>query len=189
MIRRQRMRRPPYAERPIPRDLLEQILRGAYKAPSAGYSQGFSFVVLEGEDTRVFWENTGGEGSGPPTYIPALILPLQSKKAYLDRYSEPDKQFTGLGGNEEAWPVPFWTVDTAFATMIVLLGATAAGLACWFFGVFDRERRLLDALGVPSEWELIGAVALGYQAQPDERSPSLKRGRKPFAEHAHYGRW
>lgn len=190
VIRRQRMVRPPYSDRPVERDVVDRILAGARKAPSAGYSQGFAFLALHGEQTEMFtshvWPLT------PPDerrHLPVVILPLENKQAYLDRYSEPDKVKAGLGGDEAAWPVPFWTVDTAFATMAVLLSATAEGVGAWFFGIFTGERELLDELGVPGDYRAIGAIALGYASDDEVRSPSLARGPKPADEMFHHGRW
>jgi nitroreductase len=190
VIRRQRMVRPPYQDRPIPKETLDEILAAAQKAPSAGFSQGMAFVVLEGERTDVFWELTMPQADpGSVPKAPVVIVPLEHKQAYLDRYSEPDKQATGLGGVAEAWPVPYWTVDTSFASMVILLAATAHGIGGWFFGIFAGEAELLRELGVPDGFRPIGAIALGYGTPDEFRSPSLKRGRKPFDDFIHKGGW
>ena len=55
---------------------------------------------------------------------------------------------TGLGVAAN-WPVPYWQIDTAFATMLLLLAAADAGLGALFFGVFRNAERLLDVLGTP----------------------------------------
>lgn len=189
VIRRQRMVRPPYDERPVPAALIDKILANAQKAPSAGFSQGFAFVVLEGADTDLFWKWTRPRTPEANPKVPALILPLENAQAYLDRYSEPDKVANGLGASTDAWPAPFWTIDTSFAAMTVLLSATAYGVGAWFFGIFTGERELLRELGVPDDFRAIGAIALGYATAAEVRSPSLGRGRKPFAEVVHKRRW
>lgn len=187
VIRRQRMIRR-FDGRSVPADLLDAILAKAQKAPSAGYAQGVAMLVLEGEDVDVFYNTTAPgfarNSAGKP---PVVVLPLASKKAYLDRYSEPDKAGTRMD-REEGWPVPYWLIDCAFASMIVLLAATAEGLAGWFFGIFRNERELMNELGVPEEFKPIGAIALGYPAS-HARSPSLKRGRKSFDDFVHRGKW
>ena len=48
VIRKRKMARS-FEDRPIPRELLERILANAQKAPSAGFSQGWAFLVLEGK--------------------------------------------------------------------------------------------------------------------------------------------
>lgn len=119
---------------------------------------------------------------------PVIILPLAHKQAYLDRYAEADK--AGLGREDKsAWPVPFWLVDTSFATMLILLSAVDAGLGALFFGLPGGEQELLADLGVPHGYEPIGAVALGWPDGADRPSSSLARGHRPPDEVVHRGHW
>lgn len=194
VIRRRRMTRA-FEERPVPDEVLDRVLDTGLRAPSAGFSQGWEFVVLRGEETPRFWELTrrpdppqpGGRQAGMRT-APVLIVPLSHKQAYLDRYSEPDKAGLGLD-HEDGWPVPYWDIDTAFAVMAILLAATSEGLGALFFGIFRGEGELLDHLGVPEGLRPIGAVALGYPGRTQSRSPSLTRGRRPATEALHWGSW
>jgi nitroreductase len=196
VVRRRRMVRT-YAARPVPRALVDQVVDAGLRAPSAGFTQGVAFVVLEGHvQTGRFWELTS-RSPEPPTpggrldrlrAAPVILLPLADKAAYLARYAEPDKAHLGQD-REEAWPVPYWDLDTAFATMAVLLAATDAGLGALFFGIFHGEAALLADLGVPAGRRAIGAVTLGWPAVTDPPSPSLGRGRRDRSETVHYGRW
>jgi nitroreductase len=193
-VRRRKMCRS-FQDRPVEGGLVDRILNNARRAPSAGYSQGWAFVVLEGRDqTALFWATTTDESwRADPTWpgllrAPVIILPLTHRQTYLTRYSEPDKAGLGLE-DEHRWPVPFWLVDTAFATMVILLTAADAGLGALFFGMARGERELLAALGVPGGYEPIGAVALGWPDDNDRPSPSLKRGRRPENEIVHRGHW
>lgn len=186
-----------YTDRPVPPHVIDEIVDAGLRAPSAGFSQGWAFLVLEGpEQTAPFWALTARSADPPPAggrlarmrAAPVIIVPLSHKATYLERYAEADKAGRGLD-REEAWPVPYWDVDTAFATMAILLAATDAGLGALFFGVFREETELLAALGVPSGYRPIGAVTLGWPAGSDPRSPSLERGRRSRQETVHYGRW
>lgn len=192
-VRRRKMCRT-FEDRPIDPETLERILANARRAPSAGFSQGWAFMVLEGpEQTGMFWDRTTDQAwrrdpDWPGLLLaPVVIIPLANKQAYLDRYSEPDKAAAGLQ-DEADWPVPYWLVDTAFATMLILMTAVDAGLGALFFGMERGQQDLLDALGVPASYEPIGAVALGWPA-PDRPSPSLKRGHRPAEQVIHRGRW
>lgn len=187
VVRRQRMVRPPYADRPVPRELIEQLLVDSQKSPSAGFTQGVSFVVLEDQQTELFWRLVA-PGSGL-TRTPAIVLPMENAEAYLARYREPDKAASGLGEDRSRWPVPFWTVDAAFATMTLLLSATARGVGAWFLGIFEGEDELRAALGIPEGVRPIGAVVLGYPSAEENRSPSLARGRRALVDVAHFGHW
>ena len=191
-IRRRRMVRN-FEDRPVPAEALERILDHARRAPSAGYTQGFAFLVLEGrEQTGRFWDCTfpavRRAGFRWPGLFraPVLILPCASKQAYLDRYAEDDKGWTDR--DETRWPVPYWDVDCGFATMAILLTAVDEGLGALFFGIFDGLPELRAAFGIPDDFHPIGAVALGWPA-PDEPSPSLRRGRRPPGDVIHRGRW
>ena len=190
-IRRRRMVRS-FEERPIPPALRERLLANALRGPSAGFTQGFDLLVLEGpEELERFWDaissDRGFAARGwPGVYrAPLVVVPLAHKGAYLARYAEPDKGWTDRG--EERWPVPFWYVDAAFATMLLLLTAVDLGLGALFFGLRDPAA-LRSAFGVPADREPIGAIALGYPA-PDRPSASLKRGRRPLEEVVHRGGW
>ena len=184
-----------FEDRPVDREVVDRIVNNARRAPSAGFSQGWAFVVLEGKNqTAVFWNTTSDAAwRADPTWpgllrAPVIILPLAHRQTYLSRYSEPDKAGLGLE-DEHRWPVPVWLVDTAFATMVMLLTAADAGLGALFFGIARGERELLAALGVPGGYQPIGAVALGWPADDDRPSPSLTRGRRPENEVVHRGHW
>ena len=100
-----------------------------------------------------------------------------------------DKAKTGLGESADAWAIPYWHVDTAMATMTLLHAATDEGLGALFFGIFDHEQAVCDALGIPSGVRPIGAVAIGWPDEADRLSQSAKRGRPPLDEIVHRGRW
>jgi nitroreductase len=195
VLRHRRMVRA-YRDEPVPPDLVDRIIDAGRRAPSAGYTQGVSFVVLEGvEQTAPFWGAIARTPTPEPGSrvddlqgAPVVILPLSHRDAYLARYSEPDKVALGRA-TVAGWPVPMWDVDAAFATMAMLLAATDAGLGALFFGIFQGEDRLAAALGIPEGHQPIGAIALGWPADVDRPSGSLQRGRRPRTDTVHYGRW
>jgi nitroreductase len=182
-----------FETRPVDPEVLDRVLDAARRAPSAGNSQGWVFVVLEGDDTRKFWDVTlPAERRESFRWqhlldAPVVILPLASREAYLTRYSEPDKISTGLA-DPTRWPVPYWQIDTAFATMLLLLAVEDEGLGALFFGVFRNGEKLLAELDVPGGFELIGAVALGHP-RPDEPGRSGERPRRSLEEIVHRGGW
>ncbi|MEA3075471.1 MAG: hypothetical protein QOF60_379 [Actinomycetota bacterium] len=195
VVRRRRMVRNFDPDRPIPHETLDRILDNALHAPSAGFSQGWAFLVLEGEqETSRFWDTTYPDHDKRTNFkwpglfdAAAIVVPLSHKQAYLDRYAEPDKGVTDK--RESFWPVPYWDIDTGMASMLMLLTAVDHGLGALFFGVFpDRVDAFRRAFDVPAEYTPIGAIALGY-ARPDEPSPSLKRGRRTQEEVVHRGRF
>jgi nitroreductase len=194
VVRRRRMVRNYDPGRPVPPDVVDRLLDHAIRAPSAGFSQGWGFLVLDAaEDRDRFWASTTPEGWGQGRWLagmkraPLIVVPHANRSAYLDRYAEPDK---GWSDRDEArWPVPYWHIDAGFAALLMLLTAVDEGLGACFFGIPpQRVQPFRDAFGVPAEFTPIGALSIGYPA-PDRRSPSLKRGRKPVEEVVHRGRW
>ena len=194
VVRRRKMVRS-FVPRPVPADVVQRILDNAVRAPSAGFTQGWAFLVLEGkEDTERFWSATFTEGrradfAWPGLFdAPLLIVPLSHKQAYLDRYAEPDKGI--VDKREDFWPVPYWDIDTGFASLLILLTAVDAGLGALFFGVFPQAMApFRAAFGVPDAYTPIGAIAIGYESPGDRPSPSLRRGRRPPDEVVHRSHW
>jgi nitroreductase len=178
--------------RPVTRAAVDSLLGLAVHAPSAGFSQGWRFLVIDSPAARdAFWDATTSPDATPDSWLlgmrtaPVLVLAFSDKDAYLDRYAEPDKGWTDR--DEGRWPVPYWHIDTGMASLLVLLGAVDQGLASCFFGI-SREHwdALRDAFHVPPGLTPIGAISLGYRA-PDRPSPSLRRGRRPLADVVAYG--
>jgi nitroreductase len=184
---------------PVPRSVLDRILDQARRVPSAGFSQGTDFLVLEGPDVERFWMHTlpPDERSGFrwPGLLsaPVIVLPIADAAAYLDRYSRADKAPAGLGGREDAWPVPYWFIDSGMAAMALLYAVVNEGLGALFFGIFREEAALLASLGVPEGKRPIGAIALGYPTEaamaPGRAGSPVHRPRRPLEEVVHYGRW
>lgn len=170
--------------------LLERIVDLASRAPSAGKTQGWHFLVLRDEQKAKFWEITLPEAKRKDFRwshlldAPIIGLVFADPRAYLDRYSEPDKLKSKLGKDLSAWPTPYWTVDASFATMNLLLAAHDLGLGALFFGVFTGESKLRDEFKVPEQMQLIGAVALGWPMaeKSGDKGASARRSRRKPAQ-------
>ena len=194
VVRRRRMVRNYDPDRPVPAEVVDRLLGYAVHAPSAGFSQGWGFLVLtEPADRETFWRVTTPDGLDASPWLagmrnaPVIIVPHSNRDAYLDRYAEPDK---GWSDRDPArWPVPYWDIDAGFASLLMLLTAVDEGLGACFFGIPpERIAAYRAEFGVPEEFTPIGAVSVGYPA-PDQRSGSLARGRRPSDEVVHRGRW
>ncbi len=194
MVRRRRMVRDYDPGRPVPPEVLERLLDHAIRAPSAGFSQGWAFLVLvEPADRQRYWAVTALDGP-PDAWLermaraPLLVVVLSSKEAYLDRYAEPDKGWTDR--DETRWSVPYWDVDAGMAALLMLLTAVDEGLGACFFGVpAERVDAFRSVFGVPGTYRPVGCVSVGYPGDDDRRSPSLRRGRRPVEEVVHRGNW
>ncbi len=156
--------------------------------PRAGRSWSWRDATRPGASgrptpTRPGWPNPDHPGvlNGTGARHPVL----QPAGAISSATPAPDKAAAGLA-TEGDWPAPYWLIDTAFATMLVLLGAVDAGLGALFFRIHGEAHRLRTALGVPDGWDPIGVVALGW---PDGRQRPWPRPRRPLDEVMHRGGW
>lgn len=184
-----------FSDEPVERPVLEQLMTNATSVPSAGYSQGFAFVVLtEPAQRRLFWDTTSGpewrgeSESETLTRAPVVIVPLAHKQAYLDRYALPDKAHTPLA-EEEHWPAPYWVIDTGFGVLLILLSAVDLGLGALFFAIFQGAQALMEALGVPDGYWPIGAIAVGHPTPGERTRPELASGRRRLDDVVKWERW
>jgi nitroreductase len=190
ILRRRRMVRN-YLPDAVSQDALERIVRAGRKGPSAGFSQGTSFVIVTDPRLRQAIASSCDEeeyvASGFDPWIsraPAHIVVCISEDAYHERYREPDK--VDDEGNEITWPVPFWWIDAGAALMLVLLAAVDEGLVAGFLGADASDLRTI--LGIPEATTPIGIVTVGNPAR-DRPSRSLERGWRPDHQVIHWQRW
>jgi nitroreductase len=197
VVRRRRMVRS-YAERPVDTPTVERILANALHAPSAGFSQGWAFLLLDTPvDVGRFWTacTPPSATAEPDAWLrgmrtaPVVIVPLSNKSAYLGRYAEPDKGWTDR--DEARWPVPYWHMDTAMASLLMLLTAVDEGLGACFFGIpGPRTEAFREAFGVPGEYTPIGAITLGHRDEDlGPAGSAARRSRRPVEEVVHRGGW
>lgn len=192
VVRRRRMVRR-YRPEPVPADAVARIVDAARRAPSAGFSQGQSFVVLTEPDARRRHAQLCDEGayvargfapwlSSAPVHVVLCTRPA----AYLERYAAADKAGRAPGGRD-TWTVPWWYVDAGAALEALLLAAVAEGLAAGFQAIHAPDA-VRDLLAIPADVEPLGVVTVGHPA-PDRPSGSLRRGRRPWDETVFAGRW
>lgn len=183
VVRRRRMVRN-YLDAPVDDDVLTRILDRASRGPSAGFSQGVSFVAVTDPATRREIARLAGEGEyvseGFDPWIsraPVHVMICVRKGAYFERYREADKDGEhGPKGSEEGWPIPYWWVDGGASMMLLLLAAVDEGLAAGFLGAHNIDA-IEELLGIPEDVSPVGIVTIGHAA-PDRKSGSLSRGRR-----------
>jgi len=193
VIRRRRSIRA-YSDRLPDRAIVDQLVDIARRAPTAGFSQGIDFVVVD-EPSLVakFWALVADpEDADEPQGVdadPMVVIVLSDPGRYIARYSDPDKIEFGLD-DEEAWPVKFWDVDAGMAAMQLQLAAVNEGIDTWFFGVANGETELRDLLSIPETRQMIGVIALGYRT--DDEMPvgsATTRARRALSEQLHRNGW
>jgi nitroreductase len=191
VVRHRRMVRHYDMSRPVPTAAVERMTANALRAPSAGFSQGWGFLVLDRpEDVARFRKAStppvdAGNWFAATFEAPVVIVPCSNKDAYLDRYAEPDKGF--VDRSDAWWPAPYWDIDTGFAAMNILLTAVDEGLGACFFGIpIDRIEPVREEFAIPAVFRPIGAITVGY---PDEPPRDLAHRRRSTDQVIHRGGW
>jgi nitroreductase len=177
--------------RGVPPDVVNTLMANALRAPSAGFSQGWGFLVLDRPQDVVRFRDAATPRDDPQGWFaatfeaPLVIVPCANKDAYLDRYAELDKGF--VNRSDAWWPAPYWDIDTGFAALLVLLTAVDHGLGACFFGIpVERVDVVREQFSVPPLFRPIGAITVGY---PDEPLKDVSARRRAFEEVVHRGRW
>jgi FMN reductase [NAD(P)H] len=188
-----------YADKPVPRDVLERITNAAVvRAPSAGFSQGLRLVVVTDPETRrkiavaALEEELAAQGRVRwKAAAPVHVVVLTREDDYHERYRQQDK-LAITGGHEISWPAPYWYVDAGAAAITLMLAAIDEGLDTAIFGVTDLDA-LQHLLGLPDDLRFVAVVTMGYPAeQADEPSSGASvftQRRKPREEVVRWEHW
>ena len=194
VIKRRRSVRRFNDQRPDPA-VIDRVIDQARRAPTAGFSQGVDFLVLdEPAALDEFWEliedpELPSEEEDRATRPPVLVLVWSDPQRYLARYSAPDKIEFGMD-TDEAWPVKFWDIDAGMAAMQLQLAAVNAGIDTWFFGMPVGEDAVRERFGVPGDRKQVGVIALGYRHEGEQPASSVgKRRRRSLEEQLHRNGW
>lgn len=193
-----------FADRPLDPAVIERMLRNATRAPSAGFSQGWSFLVLQTpDDVARWWRTTAGAATEAPDRwltgmmrAPLLIVPCAEPDQYLQRYAAADKAGSTrpdppARASREGWPVPYWLTDTGMATLLILQTAVDEDLGACFFGIPAASLPAIrEEFGIPGSVEPIGVIAVGHRAATTGPAGSpARRPRRPIEELVHRGNW
>ena len=183
-----------YTGGPVDPAAVERIAEAGRRAPSAGFAQGQTLVVVTDPQMRAEIAALASE----PAYVsrgfepwlsraPVHIVVCTSPQAYLDRYAAPDKAGSVLAGGGE-WPVPYWWVDAGAVLQNLLLAAVDEGLAAGFLGAHAAPG-LAGLLGIPEPHLPVGVVTVGRPAPAPPLCGPGRPPRRPAAETVRRERW
>lgn len=150
-----------YEDKPVTKEIMEQLVLAAQSAPSAGNLQPWHFyAVMEKEQVTVLMQHSL---LNPPSWhrqIPACIVVTALPDVSGQRYHQ-------RGGEL------YCIQDTAAAVQNILLSATGLGLGSCWIGAFDEEK-CAAFLGLPKSQRPVAIVAVGYsntEPSPAPRKP------------------
>ena len=162
-----------YSERQVDPGAIARALRNATRAPSAGFSQGWAFVVLdEPGDVRRYWEATTepeqldaarpvagrhDAGAGRSCSPAPARMPTST--------ATPSPTRASATATRARWRVPYWHMDTAMASLLILQTVVDEGLGALFFGIpTDRIDAVRREFAIPDTHDPIGAITIGHLA-------------------------
>ena len=149
-----------YEEKPVPRELIEEIIDTARLAPTADNIQPWEFIVVTGHDARQKIADLTDWGKFIARSGVCVAVYTRAVKHYLE--------------------------DGSAAIENILVAAHALGLGtCWVAG-YGKEygEPIREMLGVPEGYKLVGLIALGYAAE----QPSAK-DKRDLSEVLHWEKY
>jgi nitroreductase len=155
-----------FAARPIPPQVLEQILRAGHHAQSSKNTQPWQFIAVQ-ERTRLEALSKLGPYAGHLAGAACAIV-----------IATPDPA--------QRWSILF---DAGQAAAYMQLAAWGLGVGSCLATLYETENAR-TLLGIPADWHVHVAISFGYPEDPGLLSmPPRSGGRKPLREGVHYDAW
>jgi nitroreductase len=154
-----------YTAKPVSRDVINEILKAAMSAPSAGNERPWHFIILT--DRALLDES--------PKFHPYAGMLKHAHAAILVCGDLSREQHKG-----------YWVLDCAAATQNMLLAAHAKGLGSVWCGVYPTEDRVANfrrLLALPEGVVPFSLIPLGFPAE-FKQAPDRFDGTR-----VHDGRW
>ncbi len=154
-----------YNKKPIPKQLVDEMLRAAMYAPSARNFRPWQFIVV---DQR------------------KILDELSELHPYAKMLREATLAILVCGDFSREKEIGYLAVNCAAATQNILLSAYALGLGSVWLGVYPREARMNDIrqfLSLPHHIVPISLIAIGWPAEEKSQPERFEEGK------VHYNRW
>lgn len=148
-----------YKKKTISDEILQNLLRAAFHAPSAGNQQPWHFVILD--DRKIL--------NVIQTFHPSGKMLTEADKAILVCGDLDLEKFKG-----------FWMIDCAAATENILLAAHSLGIgACWLalYPRKDRVTGMRKLLHLPTHIIPFALISMGYPAEIKTRDERYNTSR------------
>jgi nitroreductase len=154
-----------YKKKQISDEIIQNLLKAAFSAPSAGNQQPWHFIIID--DRSIL--------NVIHTFHPSAKMLMDADKAILVCGDVHLEKFKG-----------YWMIDCAAATENILLAAHGLGLgACWL-GIYPREGRVAGMrklLHLPTHIIPFSLISLGYPAEEKQNEERYNTSR------IHYNKW
>ncbi|HOW64157.1 MAG TPA: nitroreductase family protein [Candidatus Paceibacterota bacterium] len=154
-----------YRPDPIPDEIMQNLLRAAMSAPSAGNEQAWQFVVVTQR---------------------ALLDRIPAIHPHAQMLTEAQAALLVCGDLQREEHRGYWVQDCSAATENLLLAAHDQGLGAVWVGVYPREERILplrELFRLPETVIPFSLVPIGY---PTEAAMAEDRFN---LERVHFNQW
>jgi coenzyme F420-0:L-glutamate ligase/coenzyme F420-1:gamma-L-glutamate ligase len=167
-----------FADEPVPPQLIEDAVAEALTAPAPHHTRPVRFLWLQTAATRIrlldrmrdkWRSDLSGDGKpadaverrvarGQILYeAPEVVIPMLVPDG---AHSYPDAARTDAERT-------MFTVAVGAAVQALLVALAVRGVgSCWIGSTIFAADLVRDELGLPGDWEPLGAIAIGYAAQP-----------------------
>lgn len=135
-----------YLDKPVAKEDIDDLLRAAMAAPSAGNEQPWEFIVVDDKN---------------------VLKKIADVHPYAKMLYEAPVAIVVCGDLNKEKHKGFWVQDCSAATQNILLEATDKGLGTVWIGVYPDDTRVKDIsniFGIPSNVIPLSIVAVGYPA-------------------------
>ena len=147
-----------FSDKPVPRELIEEIIETGRAAPSAGNRQARDFFVITdtGTKQKIVEAALGQDFIARAPYVVVVC-------ANEERIANPYR---------DRGVTLYCIQDASASVQNMLLALHAKGLACCWIGAFD-EKAVSDIMSLPSHLRPVAILPIGY---PDEvgREPAKR---------------
>lgn len=158
-----------YQERPIDRELFEQILHCGQAASSSSFIQAYSLLRVSDPGKRKIIASAAGEQRWVIEAAEFLVLCADLQRI---QYACEKNGAGPLQGHTEHFISA--TVDTALLAQNIMLAAESAGLGGVFIGgIRNDPQRVSDCLQLPEQVYPVCGLCLGWPAQQVEIKPRM----------------
>jgi F420 biosynthesis protein FbiB-like protein len=184
-----------YQEKPVPHELIQEILQAAGWAPSAHNAQPWRFIVFANPSVKRRLAEAMAKAWAADMAKDGVSVEAETFKLRVERFANaPALVLACLSMEEMAKPSDkerqqcerdLAMQSLAAALQNLLLAAYAKGLgACWFCAPAFCKETVREALEIPSEVEPQALIALGFPAEEPPAPP-----KKQFGDYCFRDRW
>ena len=170
-----------FEDQAVPMELVKTLINDSIKAPNAGNSQAWRFIIVNNREMIRRMSDAGKAAiladieSDPNSPMKRYEKPLRNDRFNVF-YNAPCLVCI-VGMTDD----PNIAMDCALAGSYLMLSATANGLAtCWVaLGAEIRDPALLNELGMPEGYRIYAPIVVGYPKaipdMPERKEPDIIR--------------